>query len=157
MREWKGNTPMEKFFNDLTEAYGSTNFQSVINLFCHMKTQGVPEHQFPRGILCISDGEFNPAQLGQTNVETSKNKLRQYGFSKEYVNDFVIALWDIPNEFYGNAKSSVKFETFGNVPNVFYMSGYSPSIVSFLSGKVSNAKDLFEEAMDQEVLRMIKI
>lgn len=155
MHQWKGNTPMEKWFNDTTSYIGTTDFQRVIKLFCHLKLQNsIKESDFPSGILCISDGEFNPAQLGKTNVESARIALRNAGFSKEYADNFVIALWNIPNEYYQDSK--VKFETFGEVQNVFYMSGYSASIVSFLNGKVSTPRELFEVAMDQEILRMVK-
>lgn len=153
---WKGSTPVEKFKNDMAESYGSTNFQAVLDLFVQMKRDGVSESDFPSGILCISDGCFNPASLGKTNVEAAKDKLRRAGFSQEYVNDFVIVLWDIPNSYYGS-KPQTAFETFGDVPNVFYMSGYSPTIVSFLSGKVKTAEELAKEALNQELIQRVKI
>lgn len=152
---WKGSTPVEKFKNDMAESYGSTNFQAVIDLFASMKRNGVDESEFPSGILCISDGCFNATQLGKTNVEAAKDKLRDAGFSKEYVDEFVIILWNIPNDYYGSAQKP-QFETFGDVKNVFYMSGYSPTIVSFLGGKIKTAKELVDEALNQELLLRIK-
>lgn len=153
MRTWKGRTPIEKWFNDATEAYGSTNFLSVIYKFIEIKESGVKESDFPTGILCISDGEFNPADLNTTNVSKAKELLYQAGFSKEYIDNFVIVLWDIPNNYYGY-NNKPKFETFGNIPNVFYMSGYSASIVSFLSDRIATPKELFEAAMNQETLNI---
>lgn len=152
MRTWSGNNALEKWYNDHSSYIGSTNFQSVINLFIDLKNRGVAESDFPTGILCISDGEFNPSQLGKTNVESAKNKLRQAGFSNDYVENFVICLWNIPTY-----RVSPVFETFDNVPNVFYMSGYDPSTVSFLMNGVKNAKELFLEAMNQEVLDLVKL
>lgn len=152
MRTWSGNNALEKWYNDHSSYIGSTNFQSVINLFINLKNRGVAESDFPTGILCISDGEFNPSQLGKTNVESAKNKLRQAGFSNDYVENFVICLWNIPTY-----RVSPVFETFDNVPNVFYMSGYDPSTVSFLMNGVKNAKELFLEAMNQEVLDLVKL
>lgn len=159
MHTWKGSTPVDQFYNDCCESYGSTNFQSVIKFFGDMLRNGVSERDFPTGILCISDGEFNPAQLGKTNVETARKTLRAAGFSEEYVSNFVIVLWNIPNGYYHGANGGVaKFETFGDVKNVFYLSGMSGSIVSFLSeGKVETARDLFDAAMNQEVLNMVEI
>lgn len=56
MRQWTGSTPIEKWYNDKPSGYcNNTDFQSVIRLFCEMKFQGVPENDFPTGILCISD------------------------------------------------------------------------------------------------------
>ena len=157
MHEWKGKTPLEKWFNDHAGYIGSTNFQSVVDLFIRLRRQGVPENEFPTGILCISDGEFNPGMLGKTNVETARAKLKAAGFSAKYCKDFVIVLWNIPNRHY-SGDQKVKFETYGDAPNVFYMSGYSASTVSFvMTGKATNADELFQEAMNQEVLNMIEL
>lgn len=156
MHTWKGSTATERWYNDHSNYIGSTNFQSVIKLFCDLKNQGVPESEFPTGILCMSDGEFNPGHLGKTNVESALSTLRRAGFSNDYVNNFVIALWNLPNGYYGR-NNEVKFETYGDVPNVFYFSGYSASIVSFLTNDIKTASELFNAAMDQEVLSMVKL
>ena len=156
MRQWTGNSPVEKWYNDSSQYNGGTNFMSVIQLFCQIKSQGVAEADFPTGILCISDGNFNPASLGKTNVESALALLRRAGFSEEYVSSFVIALWDIPNGYYGGNKQS-KFETMFDVPNVFYFSGYSASIISFLSSKIRTASELVDEALSQELMQMVQI
>lgn len=156
MRQWVGNSPVEKWYNDSSQYNGGTNFMSVIQLFCQIKSQGVAEADFPSGILCISDGNFNPAQLGKTNVQSALALLRNAGFSEEYVSNFVIALWDIPNSFYGGRKQS-QFETMFDVPNVFYFSGYSASIISFLSSKIQTASELVEAALSQEIMQMVQI
>jgi hypothetical protein len=156
MHTWKGNTPLEKWYNDSCNFVGSTNFQSVINLICRLRFEGIEESEFPTGILCISDSEFNPAQLGKTNVDTALIKLRKAGFSEDYVDNFVIVLWNLQSNAYGRGTGE-KFETFGNVPNVFYFSGYSASVVSFLTNKINNAEELFNSAMNQELLNQVEI
>jgi len=156
MHTWLGETPLDKWYNDKTSYVGSTNFQSVIQLLCSIKKQGVAESDFPTGILCISDSEFNPTALGKTNVDTALSTLKSAGFSDEYVSNFVIVLWNLQSDAYGPTTGK-KFETYGNVPNVFYFSGYSAATVSFLTSKIKNAEELFLEAMDQEVLNLIKI
>ena len=166
MHQWHGSTPVEKWKNDGSSYIGSTNFQSVIDLFVKIKGQGVPEEEFPSGILCISDGEFNASSLNKTNVESARAKLSNAGFSKEYAENFKIILWNIQSHAYRGTAGN-KFETYGNVPNVFYFSGYEPSIVSFLMGKPSkegqsvstpkSAEELFLAAMDQEVLNMVQV
>ena len=154
---WNGNTPLKKWYNDKSSYVGSTNFQSVIDLFIKLYRQGISEEEFPTGILCISDGEFNPTRsLSKTNVQEALDKLRNAGFSNNYVNNFVIVLWNLQNNYYGKG-SGEKFETYGNVPNVFYFSGYSAATVSFLTSKIKNAEELFNEAMNQEILNMIEI
>lgn len=157
LHKWKGNTPVDKFLNDRCEAYGDTNFQSVIDLLIEIKNQGVPESDFPSGILCLSDGELN--NCGNiTNFQLAIKRLTEAEFSKEYVENFKIILWDIPNNFYGS-NPKVKFEDFADASNFFYLSGYDPSILAFLiEGKTpSTAEELFLAAMDQSLLNMLKI
>jgi len=156
MHTWKGNTVLEKWYNDHCSFVGSTNFQSVIDLICRLRSEGIEESEFPTGILCISDSEFNPAQLGQTNVDAALIKLRKVGFSEDYVDNFVIVLWNLQSNAYGRGTGE-KFETYGNVPNVFYFSGYSASVVSFLTNKINNAEELFNSAMNQELLNQVEI
>ncbi len=163
MEEWKGENVVEKWNNDRSSYIGGTNFQSVIDLFVEIKNNGVDETEFPTGILCISDGEFNPSDLNETNIEGVYRKLRLAGFSESYINNFKIVLWDLRNDYYGSEEKT-KFETYGSdVKNVYYFSGYEASIVAFLTGvdhqktEPKNAEELFEAAMDQEILNMLKI
>jgi hypothetical protein len=163
MKEWKGENVVEKWNNDRSSYIGGTDFQSVVDLFVEIKNNGVDETEFPTGILCISDGEFNPSDLNETNVEGIYRKLRSAGFSESYVNNFKIVLWDLRNNYYG-PEENAKFETYGSdVKNVYYFSGYEASIIAFLTGvdhqktEPKNAEELFEAAMDQEILNMLKI
>lgn len=163
MHNWKGETVVEKWNNDETSTIGNTNFMSVIKLFCDIKRSGVNESEFPTGILCISDGEFDPSSLNETNVESTFKALRTAGFSDDYVDNFKIVLWNLRNNYYGD-RSGTKFETYGGKDkNVFYFSGYEASIIAFLTGlehqekEPKNAEELFYAAMDQEVLNMIII
>ena len=161
LHTWKGNTPVDKYLNDRCEDYGGTNFQSVIDMLISIKERGVAEKDFPSGILCISDGEFaNRGTNTLTNFQLAIKRLRDAGFSEDYVNNFKIILWDIPNDFYGY-HTEIKFEDFAEAPNFFYLSGYDPSVISFLLGNSKtapkNAKELFLAAMDQSLLNMLKI
>ena len=157
LHQWKGSDVVSRWRNDRASYLGGTNFQSVIDLFCKMKLSGVVESDFPQGILCISDGEFNPSELGKTNVETALKKLKRAGFSNDYVNSFKIILWNLQNNYYGRG-SGEKFETFGPVKNVHYLSGYSAASVKFiLNNKVETAEDVFNEAMNQELLYLVKV
>lgn len=155
MHNWVGDSTVERWYNDKTSYNGGTDFQSVIDLFCNIKSQGVSEEDFPSGMICISDGNFNPAFLGKTNVEYALMKLRNAGFSEGYVSNFIIALWDIPNSYYGT-KPVTKFETMFDVPNVFYFSGYNASIIGFLTSEIKTASELVDAALSQEILQMIK-
>lgn len=156
LQSWVGQTPVGKWKNDRSSYVGGTNFQSVVDLFAQMKQQGTPEADFPSGILCLSDGEFNPTQLGTTNVETAKQTLKRAGFSQEYVDNFVIVLWNLQNSYYGKG-SGEKFETGKDTPNCYYFGGYSASVISFLSAKIKTTYELIECALDQEILNMVEI
>ena len=107
-------------------------------------------------------GEFNRYGTNtSTNFQTAIRKLRNAGFSKEYVDNFKIILWDIPDSYYG--KSETKFEDFADAPNFFYMSGYDPAAVSFILGTSPfeatprTAEELFQAAMNQELLNKVII
>lgn len=165
LHQWKGETPVDKYINDRCEAYGSTNFQSVIDLFIKLKEQGVDEADFPTGLLLVSDGELNPSGYrgnDATNFQTAIKRLRDAGFSDEYVSNFKLIMWDIPNDYYGG-DNAVKFEDFADAPNFFYLSGYDPSAIAFILGtsctKASpkNAEELFQAAMNQELLNRLKV
>ena len=137
---------------------------SVINLFISLRKKGVPESDFPTGILCISDGCFSnyDKSCNSTNFNNAKTLLLENGFSKEYVENFKIILWDIPNDFYG--KSEVMFEDYADASNFFYLSGYDTSVVSFVLGgnkperkAPKNAAELMKAALDQELLNKVEI
>ncbi len=164
IHKWKGKTIYDKWNNDISSCIGNTNFQLVIDLFVSIKNEGVDENDFPKGILCISDGEFDKGGCNdKTNFEEAFLKLRNGGFSKSFVDNFKIILWDLRNSYYGE-KRTTKFETYGDdVKNVFYFSGYEASIIAFLTGvehqkeEPKNAEELFEAAMDQEILHLIEV
>lgn len=160
LHKWRGQTPVDKWINDKCNCVGNTDFQSVIDLFVKLRKQGIPESEFPKGILCISDGELDYCGKS-TNFRTAIATLIDAGFSKEYVDNFRIILWDIPNEYYG--KPTTKFEDFADAPNFFYMSGFDPSAISFIMEGTEfkrtprNAEELFKVAMDQDLLNLLKV
>ena len=157
MHTWKGNTPLEKWFNNKCSHIGSTNFQSVIDLFVDLKNQGIEEVEFPTGILCISDGEFNPAQLGKTNVEVARAKLRRAGFSDTFVNKFQIVLWNLQSGYYGSTTGK-KFETLATEKGTYYFGGFNGSVISFLTNhEVLTPEQLFLSAMDQQILNCVEL
>lgn len=160
--KWKGKTPVEKLQNDSCQAYGNTNFQSVAKTFSDLLSQGVPESDFPTGILCVTDGCFNSVGDNKTNFSTLKTNLLNAGFSKIYVDNFKVVLWDIPNGYYGGTPQTA-FEDFADAPNLFHISGLDGSAIAFLTGvngkttTPKNSQELFEAAMDQEILKLITI
>ncbi len=63
-------------------------------------------------------------------------------------------MWNLQSNHYGNTTGK-KFETDAQTPNCYYFSGYSASVISFLTSKVSNAEELFDQAMNQQILNEI--
>lgn len=156
--QWKGNTPVDKWMNDRNANYGSTNFLAVARLFAKLKGRGVPESDFPEGLIAISDGEFDDCSSDRTTFNEFYDILNDAGFSYEYIKNFKLVLWDIPNGYYGKSKPT--FEDFADAPNCFHISGYDPAVVTFLMGKgynPCNSKELLEAVLNQELLNKLKI
>ena len=174
-----GKTPLEKYYNRYKEYDAcNTNFFQIAQLFGQLKAKGYSESDFPTGIICISDGEFDH-QNGDWNItgeydyssyraasretvfEAFKNHLLKCGFSKEYVDNFKMVLWDVPNSYYG--RSTPKFEALANTPNIFHMSGFDPAGIAFLTGTKQvtsiprTPEELFEAAMQQELIQLLKV
>lgn len=163
LKKWDGVTPTQKYKNERSEIVAGTNFQSVADHFVKIKNSGVAEKDFPSGILCISDGCFNATgDRNKTNAKVFKEKLLKAGFSKKFVEDFKIILWDVPNHYYGN-KPQTAFEDFADSKNLFHLSGLDPAVVAFITGTTHQAQlpktseELFDAAMDQEVLNMLEV
>lgn len=161
MKQWRGDTPYEKFTKFSGNGWYSTNLLSVADLFIQLRDRGYKEEDFPTGILCISDGEFNSAGRNKTVFERFRELLGTR-FSKEYVDNFVMVLWDIPNGFY-SSNIRPKFESLCDDNYTFYMSGLDPAGIAFLTGKTpvesipKNALELFQAAMNQELLNMLTL
>ncbi len=164
MHTWVGTNAVDKWLNDNASYIGGTDFQSVIRLFIEIKEKGIDEKDFPTGILCISDSEFNPTSTGDTNVNKALSALRQAGFSEEYVSNFKIILWNLQSNYYGDTTGK-KFEGGAGKKNVFYFSGFDGATVAFLTGvetkepqkAVETAEDLFNAAMNQEILSRVEV
>ena len=161
LKKWVGDTPVKKLQNDHSEAYGSTDFESVARTFVEVRQSGVKEEDFPGGILCLSDGCFNHTHSNEGNYKSFKKILLRGGFSKEFVDKFKIVLWDIPNGYY--ADRGAKFEEFADCPGMFHISGLDGSVVAFLMGTEynptvpKNSDELFLAAMNQEIMDRIVI
>jgi Domain of unknown function (DUF2828) len=66
----------------MTTAWGSTNFQSVIDLLVRVRTEnpGIPVSEYPDTVLVVSDMQFNPVGGNtETNYEAAMRKLRAVG------------------------------------------------------------------------------
>lgn len=161
LNTWKGKTAVDKWRNETKPFFGTTDFMSVAKLFTDIK-KTVPENEFPTGILCISDGDFAYCKPNKTNFEAFREELLNGGFSKGYVDNFKLILWDIPNDYYGTSIRP-KFESYADAPNNFYISGYDPASIAFIMGTKScnsipkNAIELFNAAMNQDLLNRLVV
>ena len=163
LKQWKGNTPIDKFVNENSDIVGNTNFLSIATHFGKILKQGVKESEFPTGILCVSDGCFdgNNKKSQGSNFKALLSGLENYGFSRNFVSNFKVVLWDIPNNYYGSTQTS--FEEFANCPNLYHISGLDPAGIAFLTGiegqvnVPQNSEELFLAAMNQEILNKLEI
>lgn len=137
---------------------GSTNFQGIANKLIEIRQQGVSESEFPGGIICFSDGEFNSVKDNQTNYRAFMLRLTSSQlFSIEFISKFKIILWDIPSDYY-SSKPESKFESNATTPNMIHLAGLDASIMSFLLGKEIaekqeiTTKELYNAVMSQEIL-----
>ena len=163
VRTFKGKTYTDKFTSFTPGDWGSTNFLSVAKLFAQLKQKGYPESEFPTGVLAISDGEFNRTTSNTTNFDTLLSILSRAGFSEEFVRNFTIVLWDIPNSYYSRDVRP-KFESLADEGNFFYMSGFDGAAITFLTTGDKKMKsipktpeELFNAAMNQELLNKLKV
>lgn len=177
---FEGKTPLEKYYNNYKKFDAcNTNFFQIAILFGQLKARGYKEEEFPTGIICISDGEFD-RQSGdwntngssdwryrgnesrQTVFEAFKEYLRTHGFSQKYVDEFKMVLWDVPSYYYGS-NPTMKFEALADTPNIFHMSGYDPAGIAFLTGTAQvqttpkTPEELFETAMQQELIQLLQV
>lgn len=163
IRSWNGDTPFDKWRNTaLSGECCNTNFLSIADLFVDLKRKGYKESEFPTGVICISDGEFDEAPSNKSNFEVFLETLRKGGFSDKFVDNFKLVLWDIPNGYYYGKNIHPKFEGIADRPNFYYMSGFDPAGIAFLTGTKytpsipKTAKELFDAALNQELIKKIK-
>ena len=162
LKYWEGDSPTDKYLRNSDYCFGDTNFLGIADLFIEIYKHTSIE-KFPTGLICISDGEFNASKSNKTNFQSFKKRLLKAGFPKDYVDNFKIVLWDIPNTFYGNEEIRPKFESYADTPNFFYMGGFDPAGITFLLGGEVNKsipktpRELFETAMNQEIMDYIQM
>ena len=164
LKYWEGNSPSDKYLKNTSYAYGNTNFLSIATLFIEIYKH-TPIEKFPSGLICVSDGEFDGygKDKCKTTFQLFKERLLKAGFPKDYVDNFKIVLWDIPNTFYDNEEIRPKFESYADTPNFFYMGGFDPAGITFLLGGEVNKsipktpRELYEAAMNQEIMDYIQM
>lgn len=145
--------------------YGSTNFQSLIDLLVNTRIQH-PEislEDFPTTLLVVSDMQFNPSTWPYrtseaSNYEIAIDKLRK-AFPKEFVDNFKIVWWHCTNRPTNDFPSTMEDA------GTYMFSGFDGAVISFLLGGNSVApnsdkamptmEDIIKAAFAQEVLALV--
>jgi len=142
----------------------NTDFQSVIDSIVRVKLQNpnIAESEFPNTLIVVSDMQFDYCGYGstrqdeKTNQQLAVQKLSQV-FSKEFVDNFVWIWWQVN----GQKKD---FPQTMNEGGGYVISGFDGAIITTLLGGAVKPKgekpdmlDMVKEALNQEVLNLIKL
>ncbi len=141
-------------------AWGSTNFQSVIDEIVRVKVQNpdIPNEDFPSTLIVVSDMQFNPVGGNtKTNYEAAMEKLAAVGLEP-----IRIVWWwvtgrasDFPNQF--DDKGVMLLGGFDGAILNTLLSGEAP-VKAEKSKKASmTPMQAMYKALDQEILRMIDV
>jgi hypothetical protein len=141
----------------------STDWLSVINSIVNVRKNNpnIPLEEFPSVVLTVSDMQFDRfgwwyGEREPTNYETAKRMLLTV-FPQKWVDDFQFIWWQVN----GNKKD---FPATMNDGGCYIVSGFDGAIITtLLGGAVKPNKerpdmlDIVKEALNQEVLTLIKI
>ena len=157
-----GFTDMVSDIVNDTTAWGSTNFQSVVDEIVRVRTANpdIPLEDYPTTLLVVSDMQFNPVGGNEmSNYVAMKKKLYE-AFPVEFVDNMKFIWWQVT----GRTKDVPAEIGVGQM----FLSGFDGSIVSLLLG--DEAKELEKEkgrpltteetigiALNQEILSYIKV
>ncbi len=144
-----------------TTAWGSTNFQSVIDEVVRIRLayQDIPIEDYPTTLLVVSDMQFNPVKGNtQSNYDQAMDKLVAVGLPK-----MRIVWWWIT----GRAKD---FPSTIDDKNVIMIGGFDGSILSLLlkeekddyieskvTKEVGGSYEAMKKALNQELLELIQV
>jgi hypothetical protein len=139
-------------------AWGSTNFQSVIDEICRVRRANpdIPIEDYPDTLLVVSDMEFNPTGNNSTNYDEAMKKLKRVGLPK------IRIIWWKVNNLSTNFPSTIDDE------GTIMISGYDGSILTLLLGgeqKVTpegevqsiSMEEALNTALSQEIFNFIEL
>ena len=150
-------------------AWGSTNFQSVIDLLIKERKAhpSIPESEFPQTLLVVSDMQFNPSgsyrygeKYEMTNQEAARKKLREV-FSDEFVDNFKFIWWYCASRSGAGHDVPATMDQGGN----YLFSGFDGSIVTLLlggeeqtrpDGQPLTMEEMVDKALSQEIFAFVK-
>jgi len=138
----KGDTLFDRVKNLRTSEWGmNTNLQSIFSsMLKFAKENNVPESELPKKVYIISDMQFDVAMPDNslTNFEAIKEKYVQSGYELPKV-----VFWNVK----GRSDNPVAVDETGT----FLVSGFSPSILKFLTTTSSlNPKEFVLEILQSE-------
>lgn len=146
-------------------AWGSTNFQSVIDEIVRIRRRNpnISLEDYPTTLLVVSDMQFNPVgRNAETNYEAVVKKLST-AFPSEWVKNFKLIWWQV------NGRRTTDMPATLDDGGCYFISGFDGSIITMLLGGESQVIDqqtgekrtptmeeLAQAAMNQEVLQLLK-
>lgn len=144
-------------------AWGSTNFQSVVDEIVRIRTRyvGVPLEDFPDTLIVVSDMQFNPTGTAQTNHEAQMRKLRAV-FPKQWVDNFRVIWW------YVRGTPTKNFPTHIDEGGTYVFSGFDGAVISLLLGGDSvdpetgktvkkSMDEIINDALSQKILTEVRL
>lgn len=136
-------------------AWGSTNFQSVIDEIVRVRKQfpDIPVSDFPQTLIVVSDMQFNPTGTTSTNYESAMQKLRDVDLP-----NMRIIWWDVTGR-------KTDFPSTIEDEGTFVFSGFDGAILSILLGgdnnsaekKAINMEEAFKQALNQPIFQHISL
>jgi hypothetical protein len=144
-------------------AWGSTNFQSVIDAIIEIRTKHpeIDVKQYPETLLVVSDMQFDPVGGGttETNYQAAMRKLKAVGLPA-----IQIIWWQV------NAERTKDFPSKADDKGVVMISGFDGAIITNILGGETEIKDEVTgeirklnpyenmlKALNQEALSQVKI
>ena len=153
-------------------AWGSTNFQSLIDLIVRTRQQHpeIPLEDFPTTLLVVTDCQFNPSNgyrynpaIGVreelSNYDMAMAKLKMV-FPQEFADSFKIIWWNVAGRHTTDFPSTMEHG------GTYMFSGFDGAIISMLLGgdfqekpnnEAPSMEDIIRMAFDQEVMRLIQL
>lgn len=179
VKQLKGDfCDMVKQITEDETAWGSTNFQSVVDEIVRVRKENpnIPLEDYPSTLLVVSDMEFNPSSarfeydfansdekenLQKTNYQEMKEKLYKV-FPSDFVDEMKFIWWNVCSR---NKQYPSTIEDGGT----YFLSGFDGNIITLIlgseekfdekTGKKVNPSmmEIIEKALHQEVLNFVEI
>ena len=164
VKQLKGT--FSEMYNDITmgrTAWGSTNFQSVIDEIVRIrKTRpNIPIEEYPTTLLVVSDMQFDFCG-SMSNYELMKKKLYTV-FPQEFVDSMKFIWWQVNGSDVKDMPATL------DDGGCYFLSGFDGSLVTLICGgeaevidkvtgekRAPNVLEVIEMTMNQEVLKLVK-